>query len=248
MVTTCVKNESFADKFCPHSHSDWEVVINLDGKLTTTVGGKSYSIDSGSVTVIPPGTVHSGKAEGVFRDMFFHADNLDFCDITVVHDTDGSIYTLMNMLHKAFTEREQNHRMIENNLVETICSYIKKFSGENYKYPFVISLKNTIYDNISNCDFCLGDAVNTTGFNKDYLRRCFKEVLGMAPLEYLTRLRINQAKTLLVQDNFISIEDVARNCGFNDSFYFSTCFKKHIGISPLRFRKNKLNINSEEKL
>ena len=70
----------------------------------------------------------------------------------------------------------------------------------------------------------------------------------MAPLEYLTRLRINQAKTLLVQDNFVSIEDVARNCGFNDSFYFSTCFKKHMGISPLRFRKNKLNINSEEKL
>lgn len=239
-VITSVKNESFMKEFSPHCHSNWEVVFNLDGELTTVVGDRILNISRGCVTVIPPGIMHSGKADDLFRDMFFHANNLDFCDITQVFDTDGSILTLMNMLHKAFTEKESGHHRIENNLVETICSYIKKSAGENNKYPFVTALKNTIYNNISNPDFRLGDAVNATGFNKDYLRRCFKEIMGTTPLEYLTQLRLTQAKNLLIQDNFVSVEDVARNCGFDDSFYFSTCFKKHMGISPFQFRKNQI--------
>ena len=69
----------------------------------------------------------------------------------------------------------------------------------------------------------------------------------MTPLAYLTALRINQAKMLLMDSSFVSIADVAEKCGFHDSFYFSNCFRKSEGISPIRFRmQNKVNISDAE--
>ncbi len=70
----------------------------------------------------------------------------------------------------------------------------------------------------------------------NYFRRTFRKNFGETPLEYLTQLRIANAKQLLTIDSYKSISDVAAQCGFSDSLYFSTCFKKHVGMSPLKYR------------
>ena len=109
--------------------------------------------------------------------------------------------------------------------------------AKGIQFPFVNEFKSIAYENISNAEFQITDQIAKMGFHPDYFRRCFKEETGKTPLEYLTSLRIRQAKTLLLQDNFISVENVAFNCGFTDNLYFSTCFKKHVGISPMQYRK-----------
>ena len=101
--------------------------------------------------------------------------------------------------------------------------------------------KYTLYKNLGNSDFNVGDAITECGYNPDYFRRCFKKEFGRSPLEYLTDLRIAKAEELLSQDDFTGVESVSAQCGFSDSFYFSTCFKKHKGVSPLSYRKNKRN-------
>lgn len=98
-------------------------------------------------------------------------------------------------------------------------------------------LKNILYENISNSDFKVASLAEVSGYNIDYLRRCFLAETGKTSREYLTGLRLSQAKKLLLQESFISIEDVALKCGFNDSFYFSTLFKKHFGVSPGSYRR-----------
>ena len=97
-----------------------------------------------------------------------------------------------------------------------------------------------IYENLSNIDFELSDAITDIGFDKDYFRRCFKRETGKTPTQYLTDMRIVSAKQLLVDNKLFSIEAVAHSCGFSDSLYFSTCFKKHVGLSPMQFRKNNI--------
>ncbi|MBO5070406.1 MAG: helix-turn-helix transcriptional regulator [Roseburia sp.] len=173
---------------------------------------------------------------GKYSDIYVQTVTLDFPDVLIVHDFDGNILTLMNMMHKALSEKENNYTNIADSLLDTICQYIKKLSNVSFQNPVVYKLKNTIYENIENAGFDLTFEIAQSGSNADYLRRCFKKEIGKTPLGYLTWLRINQAKTLLLQDTFISVEDVSAHCGFHDSFYFSTCFKKHTGIAPLQYR------------
>ena len=60
----------------------------------------------------------------------------------------------------------------------------------------------------------------------------------MTIMFYVQNLRITQAKKLLREGKF-SITEIAFQVGFNDSNYFSSCFKKATGISPLEYRKLK---------
>lgn len=220
-----------------HTHSSWEIIIHLTGHTTSSIGTQSYLIEPGDVMVIPPHVPHDGISDAEYSDMNILVKELDFSDIIVVHDPDGNILTLMNMLHKVHTEKEENYSNIADSLLEAICQYIKKLTNVSIQNPVVYKLKNIIYENLGNADFNLKQEIAVTGSNPDYLRRCFKEELGRTPLGYLTWLRINHAKSLLRHDTYLSIEDVADRCGFRDSFYFSTCFKKHTGTSPLKYRR-----------
>ena len=66
--------------------------------------------------------------------------------------------------------------------------------------------------------------------------KCMKSTFGCTLGEYITKLRIERAIPLL-EDGELSMEKVAESVGFSDPAYFSRCFKKLRGISPLKYRK-----------
>ncbi|MDI1248046.1 MAG: AraC family transcriptional regulator [Lacunisphaera sp.] len=65
--------------------------------------------------------------------------------------------------------------------------------------------------------------------------RLFRQEVGTSPQGYLLRERLNRARTLLLQTE-LSIEDVTERCGFCDRSYFSTVFRREIGVPPAAFR------------
>lgn len=73
-------------------------------------------------------------------------------------------------------------------------------------------------------------------FHSNYIVRCMKEIYNCTPMEYLQEYRLEQAKLLLVKTEW-SIAQISEHVGFQYTPYFSSCFKKYTGISPLRFRK-----------
>ncbi|ULL18170.1 helix-turn-helix domain-containing protein [Paenibacillus sp. H1-7] len=81
-------------------------------------------------------------------------------------------------------------------------------------------------------------------FHPSYYSQVFKQTMQKTPMAYLTDLRINKAKEmLLVTDK--SISDIAAHVGYGDEFYFSKRFKATSGYSPTVFPgKKKLNIIS----
>lgn len=186
--------------------------------------------------------MHEAYSDTTFSDFFVQAEHLNFDKVYVTEDYNGTIYILMNMFRIVMLEKEFNYNIIGNNLLQTICSYLEKYVGIDYKYPFVNSLKNTILTNLNNPLFDLSAAIERIGYNKDYLRRCFERDLGKTPLEYMIGLKINKAKALLIQSDFIGIKNVSERCGFTDTLYFSTVFKRKVGISPSQYRKKILPI------
>lgn len=66
--------------------------------------------------------------------------------------------------------------------------------------------------------------------------RRFQNVFGMNPYQYLTVIRMEKAKSLLMHTDF-TIDHIARNCGYSNGFYFSRMFTKYTKMNPSEYRR-----------
>lgn len=82
----------------------------------------------------------------------------------------------------------------------------------------------------------LSEMSKLSAMSKSHFSKCFRDATGMSFGEYLHMTRILNAERLLY-DTDMSVTQIAITCGFNDSAYFSTAFRKKTGMTPLAFRK-----------
>jgi len=68
------------------------------------------------------------------------------------------------------------------------------------------------------------------------LRRVFSHAVGMPPSRYIQQIRIAHATSLL-ESTQRSITEIAFDCGFEDSNYFSRQFQSVMKLSPRAYRK-----------
>lgn len=87
-------------------------------------------------------------------------------------------------------------------------------------------------------DISLETIAQKFGFNASYLSRRFKQKYGMGMIDYITRLRMQKAKEILVTTN-LNIYNVSAQLGYKDEKYFSRVFTKETGLSPNQYRKKK---------
>ncbi len=74
------------------------------------------------------------------------------------------------------------------------------------------------------------------GMSKSSLHRNFLAAIGIPPVQYLIRTRMEKASELL-RNSKANVSEVAFASGFNDSNYFVRQFRKHFGITPGRFKR-----------
>lgn len=77
-----------------------------------------------------------------------------------------------------------------------------------------------------------------TDISPKYFVDLFKKTYGISAIDYLTELRMNRAKQLMAQTS-VKLQDVARQVGYSDPFYFSRKFKKEVGVSPTVYMKSR---------
>lgn len=66
--------------------------------------------------------------------------------------------------------------------------------------------------------------------------RCFRQITGMTPLQYVINIRISNAQMLLETSDY-TISQIAESVGYENALYFSRLFHKQTGISPKEYRK-----------
>ncbi len=85
-------------------------------------------------------------------------------------------------------------------------------------------------------DWKLSDLAEEANMSPGNLNRVFRQSTGVSPVEYLIRLRLKVAMERLTGTSF-PITQIAFEVGFNDSNYFTRCFKRFIGVTPFQYRK-----------
>lgn len=127
----------------------------------------------------------------------------------------GLIYPLCDMLELAYSKL---HTVI--NIEETLPEKVGKY------------LKQHRNQNITSKDIC-----EHFNCNRSYMSTTFNKHFGKSIREYLTELRLSDAKSLLKYSD-LSVTEIAFSIGYTDANYFSNLFKKTFDISPIEYRKS----------
>ena len=89
---------------------------------------------------------------------------------------------------------------------------------------------------ISDGNLSFDQFANEMNLSKATLYRKLKSAVGLSPCEFIRSVRIKRSAQLLTKHSNIS--DVAFAVGFNDSKYFSRCFKSEFGITPTQYQES----------
>jgi len=81
----------------------------------------------------------------------------------------------------------------------------------------------------------LADVADAVGVTPSHLSRLFRHAMDTSFREYLTEVRLDEAKRLLLTTN-ARVYEISGACGFREQRYFSEVFRKHTGMTPLQFR------------
>lgn len=151
---------------------------------------------------------HAKEIEELAMDILKHYKRQYYCI--------GTLYKLCDYMIESSAAREEK---VQNNslvYIRNVISYIR------LKYAEPIKIDNIAL---------------SLGLNRSYLTRLFKEATGYSLQEYLLTYRMKMAVKLM-EDESLSINQLAENVGYSDPFTFSKAFKRHFGKSPSEYRKS----------
>ncbi|OMC78854.1 hypothetical protein BK125_08345 [Paenibacillus odorifer] len=92
-----------------------------------------------------------------------------------------------------------------------------------------------------NQEISIQQLANQFFLSPNYLCQLFKKEVGETIIEHISRLRIEYACKTLIETN-LSIYQIGEKCGFQDYFYFTRIFKRHLKMTPTQYRE----LNNED--
>jgi len=154
------------------------------------------------------------------------------------YDTVLNIYSKMNdTYHKKKVGYNMKLSLLCQELVYELCKERFFPADRTINVERLEKVLNYIDQNfverITTEDLCEQISLSTSN-----LIKLFKKNLGLTPIGYINKVRVNRAKELLLHSQR-SVKEIAYETGFSDEFYFSRVFKKVEGQSPRDF-KNKM--------
>lgn len=124
----------------------------------------------------------------------------------------------------------------------------EKFSSEPRQYEmdvyatdhdksFLEQLNKVLEENLDNSEFSIEDLSKSLCVSHTVLYNKVKGITGKAPVEYFRLYRLKKAAGLILNQPNLNMNEISFKVGFNDSLYFSRCFKKQFGVSPSAYKK-----------
>ena len=249
-----------------HWHDEFEIIYVRSGFLTVSISGESYIGKTGEAFVVSPGNLHLMGSQSGTVDYYTFLFPLKYISFRTDDMLDEKLLEPLNSGHLMICPRvkdtakelcEQLIKIYEAKNDESeskITTQVRtkiillQFILEMWKKGFVIE-NDTSGRNIVEKEMVSYIQQNFTGkislkefgeqfhLSEKYISRYFKEHFHITLSQYITYLRLENAKQLL-QDTDLSVTETAMQSGYQNVSYFIRSFKKAYGISPLKYRNS----------
>lgn len=136
-----------------------------------------------------------------------------------------------------FSDTADNARIYMIKLLSEVIDFRNQLSGKKYT-EIIEKARNYIQNNYQNEDMSLQSVASNVNVSSNHFSAIFRKETGETFIEYLTNVRMEKAKELLICTS-MKTSEVGFEVGYKDPHYFSYIFKKIQGMSPKEYRKLK---------
>ena len=221
-------NGFFAVKGRPFS----ALAFRIKGKADFQVDNSTLSSRRGDIMYIPKNTDY----KVTYQECEYIVVHLVDCNYNNAENINTDDYNLFSVCFNELMEYWNNNRCV-NGAKSRIYSILQKLEENNglmsrdevFNRCRVYMEENFADYNLDISDVCKNNFVSETS-----LRRKFHTYTKMSPKQYLLKLRIDNAVSLLLKGKY-SVKTVAEMSGFYDEKYFSRVIKNKYGIPPSKF-------------
>lgn len=239
-----------------HLHEYYEMEVVLSGKGYQNLNGTLYPLEPGSVyfltpidfhEVVPNGEIEIANLsfdEGILSpEMQVRFANRRSNIIFLADDQlSGQLQFLFQMLSGECTQEDTFSPQMRRNLLETLLVIILR----HMQTPVHSYLPNAQIHEAMQYLFChfreritLSQLAKKSGYTPNYFSKLFQDTCGIGFTDFLSNLRLNYAKMLLLSTD-LSVADVADKSGFGTPSGLFRKFQKYYGRTPDSFRRIKI--------
>lgn len=114
---------------------------------------------------------------------------------------------------------------------------LQQSRGDRKHFNLLLEIKNYIDSNYHDPNLSLESLSEKFNIGSKNLSKLFKEEFGENFIDFLTRLRIDHAKELLITSN-LPVQEIASAVAYSSSFAFGRVFKRLVGTTPTAYRES----------
>lgn len=146
---------------------------------------------------------------------------------------------IIQLLEKIETAKRKSENLLVFSLLYKLLNEFQLIINKTYytKDIRILEAKNFIDTHFSE-SYCLTRAINLTNLTGRRFNQLFKKYFDTSPNQYIIYKKIEYSKELLLEKS-LAISEIAKICGFSDTYYFSKVFKQKTGVSPIKWKNNK---------
>ena len=127
--------------------------------------------------------------------------------------------------------------------IQTIAeAEAKPIEAESVNEKTLAKIAKVIEDNISDPDLNVNLLCEKSGIPNKQLYRLIKKYMGIGPLDYIRRVRLQKAAVLLSQHRF-TVAEISYMVGFKTPSYFAKCFQNQYGVKPSQYQSEDENVS-----
>ena len=239
-----------------HYHKEYEVYYLINGTTKYFIDDKIFFLEPGSFVIIPPHSYHMTDSEMCLHNerivISFSEDLVtpeiapvlkELCNKNVIVLPQSKLLKAENILElmekeDSIRENYENSEYLINLYIQQLLIFLHRHQTTETQYlseteKLIHQISKYISENYSS-PLSLKTLSKEFGISENHLSRKFKEFTDIGLKDYINHIRLLNAENLL-ENTTMSMTQIANHCGFSDSNYFSTLFKKFKGISPIKY-------------
>lgn len=247
-----LSHRTFHKSIALHWHSFFELEFLVKGEAFQTINGVTYHYQPGSCCLLSPSDYHSIEVVTPieilnlsFNESILSQEQLERIVIDkslLFHQFQApQLEVIESLFRLCIKEYEQSPpdslclKMMINCLLTKVFSTAGTHNGltpaaASPLQAVILFLHTHFHESPT-----LSQAAAVAHYNSSYFSAVFHAEFGMSYTEYLTRIKIDYAKKMLLSTD-LSIEKICQQSGFSSPSSFLQAFKKLVGTTPTSFR------------
>ena len=235
-----------------HSHNYYEFSCVLTGEVNVLYDDKKFNFKNNCFILSPPNTSHHiivNQGEYFRYNFYFHKVALDkllgysvkldklFREGGIAFKMPDGVPERIEKLGEMFMEeeKEKNLKLMLGILLNVVIDSMKASAELQNHNNYIDEVERIILQEYGS-KLVATDLANRFYISRTKLMTDFKRKTGRTLTEYITFVRLEMAKEMLICGT--SISETAITCGFVNAANFTRLFKRHFNMCPKDYRKN----------